>query len=166
VPRRRKSPPTSRPPVTIPLGIQFTGLLTRMVSFTELPPPEGGAEPLAPGARADVQLQFTVGISRGETEDATIGEVTLDTSATPDPKHQPYLVRIIMTGVFQAPRVLSAEGFDEFCKRGAPVIIWPYVRAMMSFLTADGRFGTMRLDPVNLSGFLRRDESTKTKTAK
>ncbi len=138
-------------------GVAFIGTATRLVSFSELEVDPATIRPQVPGQRKNVQLQLAVTVAHQEVNSARVAEVTLDVTLTPDPTHQPYRIQVVMSGVFRSPENAAQADFEVFCKQAAPVIIWPYIRALVSSLTLDARFGVVRLDPVNLTSVMREE---------
>jgi preprotein translocase subunit SecB len=143
-------------------GVRFARVLTKSVEFAEF---NTHVVPSASVETTNVALEMNVSIGRAVQGDNMVAEVTLGVVMTPDPGRQPYRVSIVMAGLFVAPEDANDEAFDEFCKRAAPVIIWPYVRALASTITTDGRYGPLRLDPVNLTAFLTKQWSVPSESA-
>jgi preprotein translocase subunit SecB len=82
-----------------------------------------------------------------------LGIVMINAIVTPDQRHKPYRIELEVAGEFL---LLSGreEHLTEFCKTNGPVILFPYIRQLVDQLTADGRFGRVRLDPINLQAAL------------
>ena len=147
------SPSPTDEQATMLQGVRFLGISTRFSSFQEIP----GAKPSIPAdqmssGNVDVELAVTVGA--GMTPDGPLAEVTIDATITPEPDRQPYKIRLVVTGAFLAPMDATPDRLDHFCKRAAPVIMFPYMRAIVMMLTQDARFGVLRMDPMNLAAVL------------
>jgi preprotein translocase subunit SecB len=130
-------------------GFRFMGFHPRLVAFQETGPPP--TEPPAPLADLPMQIQLTAKASFAQ--DGSM-EVTLDLRLAPAPAQLPYGVRVVASGYFSAKGDLGEEEVQKFAKLNAPVIMWPYMREYVHRVTADARFGPLRLNPVNLVALL------------
>lgn len=143
----------SGPVIPASVGVRFEGFFVRAAAFAELPGAE--ATPPAPGQTVPVSLEIQAVFSQGETpEGRAVAEVHLHVNLEPDPSLQPYHLKVSVTGVFAALEGVGAEDFKLFCRHSTPAILWPYIRQLVSALTADARYGPLRLDPVNVAGML------------
>jgi len=97
---------------------------------------------------------LVVSITRPDESLPNMSEVVVDATLTPDPTRQPYSLRVSLSGVFVAPEGTESAEFETFCKKAAPVILWPYVRSLVSAVTTDAPFGPIRLDPLNMTAVL------------
>ncbi|MFN0179768.1 MAG: protein-export chaperone SecB [Gemmatimonadales bacterium] len=152
--QKKAVPPTEQPAVA--KGVRFVGLATRAVNFQENASAVGVRPERGPLVVIPTNLEVGVGVVRPPS-DPTLAEVTLRVSATPDQSFLPYQVVVAITGSFKAPNDTNEDAFAEFCRQAAPAILWPYARALITQVTADARFGPLRLDPVNLTALLRKD---------
>lgn len=154
--KKSKSAPSSQE--TTP-KVRLAGIFTRSISFSELAEPGEGKETASQDAepgRADLNLR--IGLTHGNFGADKGAEVVLDVTIRPDPSKQPYVLRIVMSAVFVVPSSCDGDVLDAFCRQSAPSILWPYLRALASSVSADGRYGPIRLDPVNLADFLRKNQ--------
>jgi preprotein translocase subunit SecB len=60
---------------------------------------------------------------------------------------------VTVAGIFSGENV-TAELLNEFCRTAGPTILFPYVREIVHKLTADGAYGPIRLDPINVQAAL------------
>jgi len=134
-----------------PVGVRFDRVITQLLQFEELTLPDGVLPTPAPGGRTSVQLRLKVAISTPDDGAFDSALVFFDSEIFPDPAHQPYKIRVVLGGVFSHVE-LPQEEFLDFCRRSGPTIMFPYLRAAVSGLTADAQFGPVRIDPVNLTG--------------
>lgn len=74
--------------------------------------------------------------------------------ATPDPRHQPYRIEVVLSGIFVAGEGVTEAELTFFAQNAVPTILWPYVREAVYRITQDARYGPTRLDPINVSGVL------------
>ncbi len=127
-------------------------LAVRRAIFEEVPRQLGepGDEP--PQQRV-VKLEITAQIEMNA--DALKAIVSLDVTVTPDPKWQPYRIRVTISGEFAGENV-TLEVFEQFCRVAVPPILFPYVRQLVHSMTTDGAYGVVRVDPVNLIELLAR----------
>ncbi len=96
-----------------------------------------------------VGIAITIGGAMQMNPAALRAVVTLDVTIEPDPKWQPYRIEIAVAGAFLGQNV-SYEQFDAFCRNGVPVILFPYVREIAYTVSRDGKYGPIRLDPINI----------------
>jgi preprotein translocase subunit SecB len=80
-------------------------------------------------------------------------ELTLNMDVTPDPKWQPYKISVRVIGQF-SQIVGDLKQFQQFLRISAPAILFPYVREIIDRLTADAKYGKIRLNPVNLQSLI------------
>lgn len=84
------------------------------------------------------------------------GALLLTVGIVPDPRVKPYDIQLSVAAEFSV-RGATEEQFSFFLKNNAPAIVFPYIRQLTDQMTADGRYGRVRLDPVNLQGLLNQD---------
>lgn len=146
------------PTAPVPIGSSFhlVKLFAQRLSFTELVPPASGVHPPEPGQARPVVLDVDVLV--GVTPDGREAQTTFSLTVTPDPNVQPYRAEVVVTAVFRADEGLSTEEVTRFARKGVPVILFPFVREMVHRLTVDGRYGLLRLDPVNVGAMLEQSE--------
>ena len=136
---------------TIPAShIAFQRFAVRNAFFAELPKvPTPGGEPKPERTPHQISISATVGLS-----DEGMGEVTLAVDVTPDPRFQPYNIKVQLTGVFSSDKAYSEE-LGIFCRKMGPTLLFPFVRQVVSALTADGRYGRVMVQPLNLQAGLK-----------
>lgn len=156
MPKTRKKA-KSAAPLQSAQGVRLGGIFTRAVSFSEVAVSKGKREPPHDPEHPRADLNLRIGVARGDVGTDKGAEVVLDATIRPDPSKQPYSLQIVMSAVFHVPASFDEKLFDAFCRQNAPLIMWPYLRALASSVTADGKYGAIRLDPVNLAAFLRND---------
>jgi preprotein translocase subunit SecB len=110
--------------------------------------------PVADGEERPKNYDTQMSVGARVSTNGPLGVVSLTVTVLPDPHVKPYEVQVEVAGEFEMFNG-TAEIFREFCQNNAPVIIFPYVRHLIEQLTADGRYGRVRLDPVNLQGVLK-----------
>jgi preprotein translocase subunit SecB len=132
----------------VPPGVfSFLTMAVTRVSFLELP--------LIPKELTDVESDAVhtnteILLHTGLTEDNKQGRAALTVKVTPDPKKRPYAIEIDIEGVFEMKSGTSDQ-FTAFLTAGAPAILFPYVRELVHRVTSDGKYGLVRLNPMNLS---------------
>jgi preprotein translocase subunit SecB len=104
-------------------------------------------------------------VERVKDSSPPIAEVALELFVTPDPRFQPYVIHVVITGAFQRLASTTEEQFDQFCNRGALGLLFPYARTLIGSITSDGRFGPVRLDPLNVMGLIAKAEAEATAAA-
>lgn len=104
-----------------------------------------------------INVNVGVGASIKLFADLNGAFVELDTKFTPDQQWQPYRVEVKMGAVFQIQGG-KTEDLVNFCKVGAPSIMFPYIREIAHRLTGDAPAGPMRIDPMNISGLLNQSD--------
>jgi preprotein translocase subunit SecB len=85
--------------------------------------------------------------------EARRAELALNVGVAPDPKWQPYVISVRVVGRF-SQAAGPIEQFAQFLRMGAPAILFPYIREIIDRLTADGKYGRVRLNPVNIQAML------------
>lgn len=80
-------------------------------------------------------------------------EVSLGMTVTPDPKWMPYKIEVEMIGLFSVTAG-TEDDLKQFTRLAAPTILFPYVREVISKLTADAKYGPVRLSPMNVQALL------------
>jgi preprotein translocase subunit SecB len=99
--------------------------------------------------RTNVTAKAMVGDKRAE--------VRFSMTLLPDPHTQPYEIQVEVVGAFS-----TEDGSDEqlgtFCRVNAPAILFPYMRELVNRISADGRYGPIRLNPVNIAALLKEDD--------
>jgi preprotein translocase subunit SecB len=132
------SPPTSQRQSP---GIHFSGVVVDRISFTDV----------APSERKPDGLQFSFGIQRRHFENPDALEVTVIVRIAPRPGEAiSFKLEAAVTGRFQkldGPGVLSLE---EFAKTNGPALVMPYVRELVTNISARTRHGTIIFPPVNV----------------
>jgi preprotein translocase subunit SecB len=133
-------------------------LSVRKVLFHERPrerPSEGETRP----PRLGVNLEFQAAIQHGTNKDGKEqrGVVTFNVKVHPDAKWQPYEIEVAISGAFAGVDV-SEQQFDQFCRISVPSILFPYVRQLVHSVTADGNYGVVRIDPINLTDLAAKGE--------
>ena len=132
---------------------QFTGFAVNRAVFEHVKrvqPEPGEAKP------SELNHNLVVGASIsaiGENK----AEIHLGMTVQPDPKWMPYKVEVEVIGHFSMVTG-TADMFDKFCRLVAPPILFPYIREAIHRLTMDGRYGAVRLNPINMQALLNRTE--------
>ena len=145
VPRSQEAPapqPTFR----------FARFVVVRSEMEELPLVAAADDQASPPAPAQTDLEVGARVTVSEH----LGVLALELTVRPDPRVKPYQVHLVAVGEF----VMTAgtrEQFIAFLQNNAPVILFPYVRQRVESLTADGRYGGVRLDPLNLQPLLNRN---------
>lgn len=100
-----------------------------------------------------VPLDLRIGGSLLVDHENRRAQVTLDVVLLPDPKWQPYKIEVRVLGRFSQ---LSGtpEQFEQFCKVGAPPILFPYAREIAYSVTRDGGHGVVRVHPINVQSII------------
>lgn len=151
------SPPDIEPvdPQASPTGealFDFLGFAVQKLSFEHVTRVKPAAGEVAPTA---VDYNLTIGAKiRGLGQRA---EVTLGTTVIPDPKWRPYKIEVEVVGRFSTSNG-TVEQIQLFCQRAAPPILFPYIREIVHRVSMDGRFGPVRLNPLNVQSMLNQTE--------
>lgn len=132
----------------------FIGLhriVTRKLLFEELP--KEGAPVGQPGTQQQLQMQISVTLEPPHVV------VTLTVNVKGEPSTRPYALLVELAGEFVALSA-SPEELLQFGKIVAPTIMFPYVRQLIHQVTADGAYGPLTLQLVNMQAFLAQSEWT------
>jgi preprotein translocase subunit SecB len=117
-----------------------------MREVQKLEPPAGQPAPKA--FPIEIAMAAGVKVSR---EGPAFSILTL--AAKGDPHYRPYEVTVEVVGEFVAAPGQQVD-LASFCKEVAPNILFPYARQIVDRLTADGRFGPLRINPLNVRAIL------------
>lgn len=131
------------------LQFQFVALATNKVVFEHVQrirPTEGEVKP----DQMNYNLTMGAGIKMLPNNQA---EISLGVSVIPDAKWMPYRIEVEVLGRFTTDNG-TPEQLDQFCRFAAPPILFPYVREIIHRVTMDGRFGAVRLNPINVQQML------------
>lgn len=144
-------------------AVRFVRYAVRHMEFEEV---ETDQRPTAaPDGEVGVQMGLQAATRVGESDSHLLGELLLDGDFTCDPRHQPYHIRVVLSGQFVAEKSMGQEKFGEFLERNAPAILFPYMRACVAQLTSDAMFGPLRLDLVNITAALEDAKRTQQATS-
>lgn len=143
--RQRQTDSTEAPPTVGVIFKRFWVAQALMREIPEEPRPED--EPAA----YPITLDMSIAIKVAREEPVAFAGLTVDVKG--DPRSKPYEVRVEIVGEFRAIPGQSPD-LGEFCREVAPTILFPYVREIVDRLTRDGRYGTIRLDPLNVRAVL------------
>ena len=107
-------------------------------------------------ARSIRTEDLNLGVSLAWRETKTDGvEIELTLALRPDEaKEQPYRVVVTYVGRFAFGALPEGLQKDDFVQRNAAAILFPYVREMLSHLTARGSAGPVTLPPINVVAML------------
>jgi preprotein translocase subunit SecB len=133
---------------------QFTGFAVNRSTFEHLKRVPPALEESKPD---EITHNFVVGagiIGRADNK----AEVRLGITVQPDPKWMPYKVEVEISGQFEMVGGGTPQLFENFCQVIAPTILFPYIREAVHRLTMDGRYGVLRLNPLNIQALLNSAE--------
>lgn len=131
----------------------FTALGVTRLFFRELDRPDPDAPVKKDGrVKADIGFGLKVGLISESKAD-----VTLQAKVVPEPQSKPYMIEVEIVGRFGV-KAGTRDDFVNFCRHNAPVILFPYVRQLVHQLTSDGRYGPLRLGPMNLQAAMAKGE--------
>ncbi len=132
-------------PARQPLQLQFLRVVVRELALKTLERegPEGPRPPQVP-------VKLAVNLSIYMSPDGRQSEVRYDVTLTPDPRWQPYEVRLVLSGFFGTPEEGRVDDLGDFSQKAAPNILWPFVRDHVYRITGDGLYGPLLLDPTYL----------------
>ena len=104
-------------------------------------------------AEADgVAYKIVFHLGAGINDELLRAQITMTVSLEGDPRSQPYKIEVKVTGQFEATEgTATKEQFRAFCHTNVPVILFPYVREIIHRTTAEGRYGRVRLNPINIT---------------
>jgi preprotein translocase subunit SecB len=131
-----------------PAQFRFVRYWVDKAIFKELPretPKDGEQKP------ERIPTQIVINVGAGVHEDLKRGQLTLEAKVTPDPKWRPYEIEVAVTGQFEAASdEVTSEQLNMFFRMNVPIILFPYVREVVHRITSDGRYGQVKIDPMNL----------------
>lgn len=126
--------------------VRFWVSRCEMSEVTKLEPPSD-----QPAANR-VAIEVTVAAGVKTSPDGPAFSI-LSVAAKGDPRYRPYEVTVEVVGEFVAEQSPQAD-LIAFCKEVAPTILFPYARQIIDRMTSDGRFGALRINPLNVRAML------------
>lgn len=143
---------TAQPqPTPEAVTVAFNKFSVLNVVFHEVPRvPLADGEPIPQAYGMQLNLTAAVGINEN------IAEVRIAANVTPDPKVKPYNIHVEVIGVFSTKNG-TPEQLGEFCRQVGPTILFPYIRELVHKTTQDGRYGEVRLNPMNVQQELNKN---------
>lgn len=138
------------PALAPPLNIAIDRLVCRTASYREV---EVQQRPTPPeqGAQLAIELKFDVRVSLFDQA----AELYMGVEVRPDPSHVPIEIQVGYSLFFRRPPELTEDAIKRFASTSGLIIIYPYVRQMVSDLSARGLFGPVWLDPLGAQTLLR-----------
>jgi preprotein translocase subunit SecB len=92
-------------------------------------------------------------------------EVTVQFGLDPS-AHRPEEIRVTMNGRFAPVGEKQEVSLDTFVRYHAPAILMPFIREVVSGLTARGFFGALVLPPINVQSLMERQVASTTVTTR
>lgn len=160
--RLRKKMPTAsdKPSASVPSaqrvglgpysGIQLQGVAMRHLLYEELRPHEAPV-PDESTAPVNSQVSYAANI---QLFDNRMGELSITLTMEPDPARRPIRVRATMSALFGRGSDVSARQLAEFMNTSGAVILFPYLREVVSSVTGRGVYPPMHLNPIRLGPLL------------
>lgn len=125
------------------MPIKILRIALRSLEYKELTP-NRPARILAPNQQVKVALAV-----RAELRLAIEGaEVSLEVVVNPDPEFIPTEVRASLSAYFSREATVSDEHLKQFAAGPALRILYPYIRELVSSITARGIYSQVWLDPM------------------
>ncbi len=132
-------------------GIHFSSVVVDRLAFTDIGPDE----------RKPDSLQFNFGIQRRRFEDESLREVSVVVRILPALGQTSRLsLDAVVTGRFQKLDGPGVMAFDEFAKANAPALVMPYVRELVTNITARSRHGAIIFPPVNVVKLVAEEQAS------
>lgn len=129
-----------------PATFAFDRVNVTSLNFVErprVPVPDGDDPPT--GYDMNIQLGLRFGLSDNQQQ----ARVEMTVKVEPDPRVKPYSIQLVLVGLFAMTHG-GPDDLKNFCQRLAPAILFPYAREIIDRTTADGTYGSIRLDPMNM----------------
>lgn len=98
--------------------------------------------------------QAGIELRMGIDEHAKRSELRMTLSLLPPPGHLPYRVSVEVLGRFSTPDG-TVDQLRQFTQENAPVILFPFVRAVVYNATAEACRGPLRMNPMDLRGLIK-----------
>jgi preprotein translocase subunit SecB len=140
-----------------PIRLQAVAL--RKLSYEETTPVQGAARELNTSPErlsAEVKLEGTINLRMEQTSGTRIVELLLSASVRPDPSVRPVAIDVTLAALFSAGVAVSTRQLLQFVNDGGVRLLFPYLREIISAVSARGIYGPIFLDPVVI-GPLRPD---------
>jgi len=142
----RSEPPDARP------TFEFrTMIVTRLVVEEVV----SDLAPVLKGEDRQRKYDSNIGVTAQAhvADDGSECRLTLTLKVVPDQRVKPYRIELTVEGSFGGKNV-TAEQMFRFCRVNAPALLFPYIREIIDRSTSDGRYGRVRLAPLNMAMLL------------
>jgi preprotein translocase subunit SecB len=158
---RRKQQPKTAPPIAAigedatsgQSGVVFVRFWVSKCEMSEVAKLEPPPKEKTPN-RFPIELAINAGV-KVSSEGPAFSILTV--AAKGDPHYRPYEVAVEVVGEFVAQQGHQAD-MILFCREVAPTILFPYARQIIDRMTSDGRFGALRINPINVRAVLSRSQ--------
>ncbi len=127
-------------------GIRFRGVHLAKLDFELTGPPPSQKLQFAPEFEAESEI----------SEDGLI--LCLEVSGSLFPEDAPVRFRFKIDGVFEVSEDPNMS-LDEFARSHAPAHLFPYIRELVSNITARSPLPTLNIGPLNLAALLKGKDS-------
>lgn len=139
--------------------IRLHAVALRKLAYEEATPVQSAAR--APNAApervsAEVKLEGTINLRTEQTSGTPLVELLLSASVRPDPSVRPVAIDVTLAALFSAGVDVSMRQLLQFVNEGGVRLLFPYLREVISAVSARGIYGPIFLDPVVI-GPLRPD---------
>ena len=131
-------------------GIRLVGIVVERIRFDDIP--AGGTRPK--------NLSYVARIERRRGTDGEFAEAVVHMVVKPAPPEDSlFLLEVSVAGRFELDKSAPNMPLDEFMRLNGPTIVIPFVREMVTNITARSRNGIVFLPAINVVELVRREEA-------
>lgn len=132
------------------IGIEIAGIALRHLEFKESLLAGVNYNTASSAERVEIDLE-----AKGHVKlfGGGVVELVLDVTVKPDARLKPYEVRVSIGVQFKRQAHVNDQQVMHFVNTMGPIILYPYVREMVSNVTTRSAFGALHLDPLRVAVF-------------
>ena len=138
-------------PLVLPAGIAITSISLRQLHYEEVGEVE---QPNSPPVGQTLFDMFT----SIDVRPPDFVQVSLKVTVRTNPKERPITLVVVVSAVFIRAPSVTIDQFAEFLRTRSQQVIFPYVREVVSSVTARGLTGALYINPVVLEPFMTLEE--------
>lgn len=143
--------PPPLPRTDINVGIKIDAVVVRELVYKELPV-SPGFRPGATDTSLDLNIAVAGTINIFENSKA---ELLLEVAILPDPALKPIDVKVRMSVLFSYdPATGGPADIQTWINRVGVIVLFPYIREVISNVTARGVYGQVLLDPIAVDALM------------
>lgn len=134
----------------LPTGLQIVAVSLRQLEYEEVP--RAGEED-TPEGQDFYEINGAIDIRPPD-----LVQVAVKFKLKPNVKHRPIKLSCVMSATFRRGQDIDMDAMAEFIRVRSHLILFPYVRELVSSVTGRGVYGGLYLNPVVLPPMMEAEE--------